>query len=235
MLDASAFDGAVDEAGAPSCSRPGARTTPTLVVATEDEAPLIKSFRNLERVLVTVPAELEVAAVVWARSLLVTEAALPLVEGRRSAVRAAEGRAGAVPEREVALMASTRTRSCSRRSCRRRATPASADRKYTFKVHPDAHKTQIRQAVEELFDVKVERVNIVKVQAEAEAPRADQGPAAGLEEGDRAAARGRDDRDLRGGSGLMALAEVQADEPRPPLHDRLRLRRGHEDGAGEER
>ena len=30
------------------------------------------------------------------------------------------------------------------------------DRKYTFKVHEDAHKTQIRQAVEELFDVKVE-------------------------------------------------------------------------------
>jgi large subunit ribosomal protein L23 len=36
---------------------------------------------------------------------------------------------------------------------------------YSFKVHPDAHKTQIRQAVEELFDVKVLRVNIVKVQA----------------------------------------------------------------------
>ena len=38
------------------------------------------------------------------------------------------------------------------------------DNKYTFKVHKDAHKTQIRQAVEELFDVKVESVNIVKVQ-----------------------------------------------------------------------
>jgi large subunit ribosomal protein L23 len=39
------------------------------------------------------------------------------------------------------------------------------DRKYTFKVHRDAHKTQIRQAVEELFDVHVENVNILKVQA----------------------------------------------------------------------
>jgi large subunit ribosomal protein L23 len=39
------------------------------------------------------------------------------------------------------------------------------DRKYSFKIHPDAHKTQVRQAVEELFDVKVERVNIVKVQS----------------------------------------------------------------------
>ena len=35
---------------------------------------------------------------------------------------------------------------------------------YTFQVHKDAHKTQIRQAVEELFEVKVERVNVVKVQ-----------------------------------------------------------------------
>jgi len=35
---------------------------------------------------------------------------------------------------------------------------------YTFRVHSDAHKTQIRQAVEELFDVKVARVNVIKVQ-----------------------------------------------------------------------
>jgi large subunit ribosomal protein L23 len=39
------------------------------------------------------------------------------------------------------------------------------DRKYTFKVHEDAHKTQIRQAVEELFEVKVQSVNVVKVQS----------------------------------------------------------------------
>ncbi len=36
---------------------------------------------------------------------------------------------------------------------------------YTFRVHQDAHKLQVRQAVEELFEVNVERVNIVKVQA----------------------------------------------------------------------
>jgi large subunit ribosomal protein L23 len=36
---------------------------------------------------------------------------------------------------------------------------------YTFKVHADAHKTQIRQAVEQLFDVKVVRVNVLKVQS----------------------------------------------------------------------
>ena len=39
------------------------------------------------------------------------------------------------------------------------------ERKYAFKIHPDAHRTQVRQAVEQLFDVHVERVNILKVQA----------------------------------------------------------------------
>jgi len=57
---------------------------PLVVVADEGEDALIKSFRNVERVLVTVPSELEVAHVVWARSLLVTEAARELVERRAS-------------------------------------------------------------------------------------------------------------------------------------------------------
>lgn len=39
------------------------------------------------------------------------------------------------------------------------------DRKYSFRVHPDAHKTQIRQAVEELFDVKVQTVNVIQVRS----------------------------------------------------------------------
>jgi ribosomal protein L4 len=51
-------------------------------VCTTDELALAKSFRNLERVAVVQPSELEIGAIVWARSLLVTEAALPLVEGR---------------------------------------------------------------------------------------------------------------------------------------------------------
>ena len=55
---------------------------PAVVVAAPDQEVVAKSFRNLDRVAVTSPGELEVAAVVWARSLLVTEAALPLVQGR---------------------------------------------------------------------------------------------------------------------------------------------------------
>jgi large subunit ribosomal protein L4 len=56
--------------------------TPLVVVCTGDEVNVEKSFRNLQRVAVVAPSELEVGAVVWARSLLVTEAALPLVQGR---------------------------------------------------------------------------------------------------------------------------------------------------------
>jgi large subunit ribosomal protein L23 len=39
------------------------------------------------------------------------------------------------------------------------------ERKYAFKIHPDAHRTQVRQAVEELFGVHVEGVNVLKVQS----------------------------------------------------------------------
>ena len=39
-----------------------------------------------------------------------------------------------------------------------------ASNTYSFRIHPDAHKTQVRQAVEELFDVTVVAVNILKVQ-----------------------------------------------------------------------
>ncbi len=58
------------------------KESPTVVVASEDEGVLVKSFRNVPRVVVTVPAELDVATAVWARSLLVSESALPAVQGR---------------------------------------------------------------------------------------------------------------------------------------------------------
>jgi large subunit ribosomal protein L23 len=37
--------------------------------------------------------------------------------------------------------------------------------KYTFRVHERAHKTQIRQAIEELFDVKVVGVRTASVKS----------------------------------------------------------------------
>ena len=40
-----------------------------------------------------------------------------------------------------------------------------ADGKYTFRVHDRAHKTQIAQAVEEIFDVHVRQVRTAKVRS----------------------------------------------------------------------
>src|SRR4029079_13427811 len=40
-----------------------------------------------------------------------------------------------------------------------------ANDRYTFRVHPRAHKTQIRQAVESLFEVKVVSVRTASVKS----------------------------------------------------------------------
>src|SRR3954447_12492573 len=59
-----------------------AKELPILVVAQPDDEVLIKSFRNLDRVVITVPAELEVQQIIWARALLISEPALEQVQGR---------------------------------------------------------------------------------------------------------------------------------------------------------
>jgi large subunit ribosomal protein L4 len=53
---------------------------PLVVIAQPDEEAVAKSFRNLDRVLVLEPSELEVGALVWARSVIATEAALDRVK-----------------------------------------------------------------------------------------------------------------------------------------------------------
>jgi large subunit ribosomal protein L4 len=76
-------------------SEPSTRTAADLVAAWGQELPLVvvtgsdehnvaKSFRNLDRAVVVTPAELEVAALVWARSVLVTQDALELVKVKAS-------------------------------------------------------------------------------------------------------------------------------------------------------
>ncbi|BDG62222.1 50S ribosomal protein L23 [Caldinitratiruptor microaerophilus] len=44
-----------------------------------------------------------------------------------------------------------------------KSTALMQDRKYTFEVHPDANKVQIKKAVEEIFKVKVLKVNTMRV------------------------------------------------------------------------
>ena len=81
IVDGSKFEAPSTKAAAGLLDAWG-KQLPLVVVVTDEEESLAKSFRNLDRVVVTTPGELEVAAVVWARTLLVSETALPLVQGR---------------------------------------------------------------------------------------------------------------------------------------------------------
>jgi large subunit ribosomal protein L4 len=81
VLDAAEFDAPSTKTAAALFAEWGQRT-PLLVVVTDEQEAVAKSFRNLDRAVVVAPSELEVAAVVWARSLLVTQEALEAVQGR---------------------------------------------------------------------------------------------------------------------------------------------------------
>jgi large subunit ribosomal protein L4 len=81
LLDGSSFESPSTKSAVALLEQWG-KETPILVIVDEAEEALAKSFRNLDRVLVTVPSELEVAQVVWARSLLVSQSALDAVQGR---------------------------------------------------------------------------------------------------------------------------------------------------------
>src|SRR5215213_3316387 len=88
-----AAHGTIAVVGEDSFTEPSTKMAVALLAAWEQERPLLlivhpeddaltKSFRNLDRTLVTVPSELEVSQVVWARSVLVSEAALEAVQRR---------------------------------------------------------------------------------------------------------------------------------------------------------
>jgi len=59
-------------------------TLPLVVIADAEEETVLKSFRNLDRVGVATPAETEVTALTWARSVCVTEKALDALQRRAS-------------------------------------------------------------------------------------------------------------------------------------------------------
>ena len=83
VVDGSAFDEPSTQKAVAFLDSWG-QERPLLLVANEDETSLVKSFRNLDRVVIVLPSEVEVAGVVWARSLLVSESALEAVQGRAS-------------------------------------------------------------------------------------------------------------------------------------------------------
>jgi large subunit ribosomal protein L4 len=82
LLDAKSFE-APSTKGASGLLAAWGQQLPAVVV-TNDEGNVVKSFRNLDRVVVTTPGELEVAALVWARCVLVTEEALEQVKAKAS-------------------------------------------------------------------------------------------------------------------------------------------------------
>jgi large subunit ribosomal protein L4 len=86
VVDGAAFDAPSTKRAMSFLDSWGAER-PLLIVATPEDESLVKSFRNVERVQVVGPGELEVAALAWARSLLVTQAALPLVEARAAVTK----------------------------------------------------------------------------------------------------------------------------------------------------
>jgi large subunit ribosomal protein L4 len=83
VLDSGAFDAPSTKAAAELVGAWG-KEAPLLLVAQDEEEALIKSFRNLPRVEITVPSELEVHQLVRAQSLLITEPALESVQGKAS-------------------------------------------------------------------------------------------------------------------------------------------------------
>jgi large subunit ribosomal protein L4 len=81
ILDAAQFDAPSTKAARTIVEGSGL-ALPLVVIALQEEESMRKSFRNLDRVAVIGPSEVEVGAMVWARSLIVSEAALPLVQGK---------------------------------------------------------------------------------------------------------------------------------------------------------
>jgi large subunit ribosomal protein L4 len=79
VIDASAFKEPSTRAAADLVGGWG-KELPLVVIAQPEEEAVVKSFRNLDRVLVLEPSQLEVGALVWARSVIATEAALDRVK-----------------------------------------------------------------------------------------------------------------------------------------------------------
>jgi large subunit ribosomal protein L4 len=79
VVDSSAFSEPSTKAAAAFVEAWG-KERPLIVYAQPEEEPLMKSFRNLDGVLVLDPAKLEVEPLVWARSVLATQAALDRVQ-----------------------------------------------------------------------------------------------------------------------------------------------------------
>jgi large subunit ribosomal protein L4 len=80
VVDAGAFGDEPSTKRAIELASQWGKDFPLLVVAEPEELTVVKSFRNIDGSLVVESSELEVGALVWARSVLVTEAALERIQ-----------------------------------------------------------------------------------------------------------------------------------------------------------
>ena len=118
-----------------------------LVALADDELTAAKSFRNLSRVNVLHVDDVGVADLVRAVTLVLSQDALD------NLTRGPQGGEVLMEHSQVIIRPVVSEKSY---------VLATAD-KYTFRVHDKAHKTQIKQAVEALFDVHVVEVRTSKV------------------------------------------------------------------------
>ena len=155
----------------------------------------VKSFRNIRDVSVLPADQVGVADVIGAERLVLSPGcargahAEGVMTAREIVIRPV------VSEKSYALLAAN---------------------KYTFRVHDDAHKTQVRQAIEEVFGVRVQgvRTSWVKSKPKRRGWTQRQDPA--LEEGGRPATPGGLDRAVRrpGHRGLaMAIKKHKPTSP----------------------
>ncbi len=106
--------------------------------------------------------------------------------------------------------------------------------KYTFRVHDRAHKTQIRQAIEQLFDVKVVEVRTASVKSKPKRrgqTRVARGTGRRRSSRSALATRSRSSAAWREVSN--ADPQAQADVSRAPVRHLSRLRGDHPRSAGE--
>ena len=78
-----------------------------------------------------------------------------------------------------------------------------AEGKYTFRVNERAHKTQIKHAVAEIFNVEVAQVRTSRVRSKPKRRGIHQRQDPRLEEGDRRARARQPDRAVRGSGGVV--------------------------------
>lgn len=90
VVDASAYDGPSTKTAAAALTKWGAKR-PTLVVLGAEEADVAKSFRNIPRVQVIAASDAGVADVLGAASMVVSQAALDVLEAKAADVKRSGG------------------------------------------------------------------------------------------------------------------------------------------------